>query len=107
MVAMAASPLSPKVAHAQEAAASRKDASKKEGAKLDGAERQRHLRLWAKQLADEQSRIKAEAHAVQMLGARAQEGDAEAQAAIQDEVVAATEKVGRWRGMHDPHAGCC
>lgn len=82
VVAMAASPLSPKVAHAQEAAASRKDASKKEGAKLDGAERQRHLRLWAKQLADEQSRIKAEAHAVQMLGARAQEGDAEAQAAI-------------------------
>ena len=82
VVAMAASPLSPKVAHAQEAATSRKDASKKEGAKLDGAERQRHLRLWAKQLADEQSRIKAEAHAVQMLGARAQEGDAEAQAAI-------------------------
>ena len=48
--------------------------------RLDGAERQRHMRLWAKQLADEQSRIKAEEHVAQLLSS---DGDDEAkQAAI-------------------------
>ena len=83
--ASAASPRSPKgTAGAQEAAPSKRSTTTLAAMhpKLDGAERQRQLRLWNKQLADEQSRIKAEAHAKRMLGQRSDQGDEEAMAAI-------------------------
>ena len=43
--------------------------------RLDGAERQRYMRLWAKQQADEQSRLKAEAHVMDLLAQRVADGN--------------------------------
>ena len=54
--------------------------------KLDGGDRQKHMRLWQKQLADEQSRLKTERHVRELLREKYGEGkdafaDAELRAA--------------------------
>ena len=69
--------------------------------KLDGGDRQRHMRLWQKQLADEQSRLKAEQHVRELLRER-YGGDGQESGAAELKAAAAGPSFASEIGLEDP-----